>query len=121
MKNHNRYSPPSCKQRGRRIRLYPTTRISGFHFRSGEVYLFHRSDPRCPSSSSLWGQYDKQSGGCLYLESSSHDLRTFRLWHVLPSEYHYYRRSSRGELRDYVFALSWREKFTHTLYHTGNS
>lgn len=107
MKNHNRYYPPSSMQRGRRIGLYPTCIVSGVKFHVGEVYLFHCSDSRCPGSSSLWGQYDKHYRGRLYLESSSHGLRTFRLWHVLPSEYHYYRRASRSELRDYIFALSW--------------
>lgn len=81
--------------------------VSRTDFRSGELYLFHRSDARCPASGSLWGQYDRQSEGLLYLESSSADLRTFRLWHALPSGYRYCRPASRSELRDYFFALSW--------------
>lgn len=78
-------------------------------FRVGDVYLFHRSDIRCPSRNSLWGQYDKHEQDRLYLESSSPDLRTFRKWHVLPSEYRYCRKANRSELRDYFFALSWSE------------
>ncbi len=92
------------------------------NFRVGEVYLFHRTDCRCPASSSLWGQYDKVCKGRLYLESSSFDLRRFRKWHVLSPRYRYCRRASRSEFRDYLFALAWSESRSLQLssYHTCN-
>ena len=62
--------------------------ISKTFFQAGELYLFHRSDMRCPSNNSLWGQYDKHEQGRLYL---------------------YCRRANRSELRDYVCALFWSE------------
>lgn len=83
--------------------------ISKTFFQAGELYLFHRSDMRCPSNNSLWGQYDKHEQGRLYLESSCLDLRTFRKWHILPSVYRYCRKANRSELRDYVCALFWSE------------
>lgn len=78
-------------------------------FESGEVYLFHLSDPRCPSTGSLWGVFDKRKDGWIYLESSSDDLVDFRRWHVLPGDYSYCRRASRRELRDYVAGLIYSE------------
>lgn len=73
---------------------------------SGALYLFHRSDRRCPAANSLYGIIDKTSDGIIYLESSSRDLRRFRLWHRLPEHYRYHRPASRSELRDYVFNLA---------------
>lgn len=84
----------------KRRELTPTT-----EFRLGDLYLFHPSNPRCPASSSLWGFYDKRINGVIYLEHSSHNLRNFRLWHSLPKHYRYYRLSTRGELRDYMYNL----------------
>lgn len=76
------------------------------HLLSGALYLFHRSDRRCPAVNSLYGIIDKMSDGIIYLESSSRDLRYFRLWHRLPKHYRYHRRASRSELRDYIFNLA---------------
>lgn len=76
---------------------------------SGALYLFHRSDRRCPAVNSLYGIIDKTSDGIIYLESSSQDLRYFRLWHRLPRHYRYYRPASRSELRDYIFNLAYYE------------
>lgn len=76
---------------------------------SGTLYLFHRSDRRCPASNSLFGIIDKTSDGIIYLESSSRDLLRFRLWHRLPKHYRYYRLASRSELRDYIFNLAYYE------------
>lgn len=73
---------------------------------SGTLYLFHVSDRSCPASSSLFGIIDKTSKGIIYLESSSRDLRRFRLWHRLPNYYRYHRRASCSELRDYIFNLA---------------
>ncbi len=76
---------------------------------SGALYLFHHSDRRCPAVNSLYGLIDKTSDGIIYLESSSRDLRRFRLWHRLPKHYRYHRRTSRSELRDYIFNLAYYE------------
>ncbi len=75
-------------------------------FESGELYLFHPTDPSCPASESLWGLFDKAAEGRLFLESSSSDLLCFDLWHPLPAEYRYGRLATRAELRDYAFALA---------------
>lgn len=107
MKKHSHFGP-KCGPCG--ANLSPA--VAGLNFRAGEVYLFHRSDSRCPGSSSLWGQYDKHYRGRLYLESSSHNLRTFRHWHILPEEYRYCRRASRHELRDYISGLIYNECHT---------
>ena len=48
----------------------------------------------------------------LSLESSSHNLRSFRHWHILPEEYRYCRRASRHELRDYISGLIYNECHT---------
>ena len=69
MKKHSLFGP-KCGPCGANLR----PAVAGLNFRAGEVYLFHCSDSRCPGSSSLWGQYDKQYLGRLYLESSSHNL-----------------------------------------------
>lgn len=76
---------------------------------SGALYLFHCSDRRCPAANSLYGLIDKTSGGIIYLESSSRDLRRFRLWHRLPESYRYWRRATRSEYRDYIFNLAYYE------------
>lgn len=74
-------------------------------FEIGELYLFHRKNSRCPSISSLWGIFNGYKEGRLSLESSSHNLRSFRHWHILPEEYRYCRCASRHELRDYISGL----------------
>lgn len=109
---------PKCGPSGHYF--HPT--VARLNFRAGEVYLFHRSDSRCPESSSLWGQY-KHYGGRFYLESSSGDLRRFVKWHILPPRYRYCRRASRSEFRDYLFALSWSESrsLSPPSSHTCNS
>ncbi len=73
---------------------------------SGELYLFHSTDRSSPATGSLFGIIDKIADGIIYLESSSRDLRRFRLWHRLPNHYRYHRRASRSELRDYIFNLA---------------
>lgn len=74
-------------------------------FRIGELYLFHPSNPRCPSATSLWEFYDKAKDGFIILEHSTLDLRHFRLRHYLPKLYRYYRLATRAELRDYMYNL----------------
>lgn len=111
MKKHRTTSVPHHGSKGQTsYSLILFSHVPRTFFQAGELYLFHRSDIRCPSSDSMWGQYDKRSQGRLFLESSSKDdLRTFRKWHVLPSDYRYCRRANRNELRNYVYALSWSE------------
>jgi len=109
MKKHNAHGPKS-ERRGLPVRLFTLSHtVLETTFRAGEVYLFHRTDCRCPPTSSLWGQYAGQEHGRPCLESSTPDLHAFRLWHVLPADYRYCRRATRSELRDYVFASSWSE------------
>lgn len=72
----------------------------------GEVYLFHRSDPRCPADSSLAGVFDTREKGRIYLESSTEDWIRYRKWHPLPGGYRYCRLASRAELRDYAANLA---------------
>lgn len=81
-------------------------RFHSSHFVSGELYLFHRSEPTCPTQGGLYGIFDKTVRGGVYLESSSEDLQHFRLWHRLPSGYRYSRLANRAELRDFIFNLS---------------
>ena len=78
-------------------------------FVAGELYLFHHSDPACPADDSLWGIYDKTEENLTYLENSSTNLRTFRLWHDLPSKYISSRMATRDELRDYIYNLAFIE------------
>lgn len=104
-------------------RHYLSPTVALLNFRAGEVYLFYRSDSRCPGSISLWDQYDKHYGGRLYLESSSRDLQRFVKWHILSLGYRYCRRASRSEFRDYIFALLWSESrsLSPPVSHTCNS
>lgn len=75
-------------------------------FVSGELYLFHDKDPACPAAGSLWGIYDRQEAGKIYLESSCTHPHLFRKWHALPAPYRYCRRATRPELRDYICNLT---------------
>ena len=78
-------------------------------YRAGELYLFHCTEHSCTSSGCLFGIFDKEVSGIIYLESSSWDLRHFRLWHRLPQCYRYSRLATRSELRDYIFNLAYYE------------
>ncbi len=82
---------------------------SFYPFSIGELYLFHKNNPLCPAESSLWGFYDRRYGSVIYLESSSKDLRFFRMRDILPAGYRYVRLSSRDELRDYMWRLGYFE------------
>lgn len=73
---------------------------------TGELYLFHADDARCPSESSLWGIFDKREDQQIRLESSSRDLCTFHLWQSLPPIYRFSRQATRSELRDYIYNLA---------------
>ena len=80
-------------------------------FETGDVYLFHKRNSRCPPESSLWGMFDKRVGSYVYLESSTKDLRHFMTWYRLPDRYRYCRHSSRTEFRDYIFNRTVSEIF----------
>ena len=86
-----------------------TANIETLRLHIGDLYLFHPTNPRCPSTSSLWCIFDKRQNNRIYAESASRDLLTFRLWIALPTHYRYARRATRSELRDYIFNLSWFE------------
>ena len=86
-----------------------TANIETLNFHIGDLYLFHPTNPRCPSVSSLWCIFDKRQDNRIYAESASRDLLTFRLWLPISTHYRYARRATRSELRDYMFNLSWFE------------
>lgn len=91
-------------------RLHDACPLSEFRMRVGEVYLFHRTDPRCRANESLWAVFDKRIDERIYLESSSFNLRDFRRWHALPEGYRYCRLATRSELRDYTAGLIMAEE-----------
>ena len=74
-------------------------------FEIGELYLFHKSNPCCPWSGSLWGVFDHTRGRQIWLETSSRDLLLFTRTLVLPPEYRFCRQATRSELRDYWYNL----------------
>lgn len=84
----------------------PAVPVQRLAFIPGELYLFHPTDPACPAEESLWGVFDKTENGTILLESSSHDLKYFRVWHPLTDEYRFARLASRDELRDYAMKLA---------------
>lgn len=86
-----------------------TSDIKAINFHIGDLYLFHSTDPDCPSDSSLWGIFDRQQVDTIHTESTSCDLLIFQYSITLPTHYRYARRATRGELRDYIFNLSWFE------------
>lgn len=75
----------------------------------GDVYLFHKTDPRCPANSSLWGMFDKSVDGAVFLESCSSDHEKFDTWCMLPEDYRYCRLTTRTELRQYILNQTWYE------------
>ena len=83
--------------------------IAADRFDIGDVYLFHKTDPRCPKGSSLWGMFDKCEDGKVFLESSSRDCEVFENWCRLPDDYVYCRLATRTELHQYVFEQTWCE------------
>lgn len=84
----------------------PAVPVQRLAFMAGELYLFHPADPACPAEESLWGVFDKTENDTIFLESSSHDLKYFRVWHPLADEYRFARLASRDELRDYTMKLA---------------
>ena len=77
---------------------------------TGELYLFHISDPTCPAASSLWGVFDYRKESKIFLETSSFDLMTFRYRHPLPASYRFLRLATRTEAMDYMYNLgAWEE------------
>jgi hypothetical protein len=84
-------------------------RCTQISFCIGELYLFHSTNPLCPSDTALWGVYDKTDGEQIFLEHCSLDLKTFSLGCALPDEYDYCRLASRSELRDYMYSFGYWE------------
>lgn len=81
--------------------------IKTCNFRIGDVYLFHATDPRCESRTSLWGIVsDRSADGRICLETSSANLQKYDNWTFLPAEYLFCRLSTRDELRDFAFNLN---------------
>ena len=63
-------------------------------------------------------EFDKTEDGTIFLESSSSDLKYFRIWHPLPVGYPHARLASRDELRDYTMNFARYEflsEITHVL------
>ncbi len=83
--------------------------IAADRFTIGDVYLFNKTDPKCPRSSSLWGVLDKCEGDTVYLESCSNDREKFDTWCRLPEDYRYCRLATRTEMRQYIFDQTWHE------------
>lgn len=83
--------------------------IAAEKFTIGDVYLFHKTDSRCPAGSSLRGVFDKCKDGEVYLESCSTDNGEFDNWCRLPEGYMYCRLATRPELRHYIFDQTWYE------------
>lgn len=83
--------------------------IAADKFTFGDVYLFHKTNPRCPAGSSLWGVFDKCENGAVYLESCSTDNKEYHNWCRLPEGYMYCRLSTRSEFRRYIFDQTWYE------------
>lgn len=80
--------------------------IADVCFEVGELYLFHPSDPTCPADESLWGMGVSWTGCKLLFESASRDLTHFHYWQQEPLTILYYRKSDRGELRDYCYNMA---------------
>lgn len=72
---------------------------------SGSLYLFHRTDRSCQPHGSLWGILDKVAEGSVCLESSTLDMRSFRLWYSVDGSYRFCRLATPAKLRDYVANL----------------
>lgn len=81
--------------------------IDDYPFRSGEVYLFSKTDESCDPETSLWGLFDRRlENETVMLEAMTTNLRDFESWVALPSGFRYVRLSSRDELRDFAYALN---------------
>lgn len=86
-------------------------RLKNTNFRFGDIYLFHPTDARCNSATSLWGVYDRTNpDGRIRLETATHDLCHFSRPTLLPGGYRFCRRATRAELRDFYFNLGCNRK-----------
>ncbi len=72
---------------------------------SGSLYLFHRTDRSCQPHGSLWGIFDLFEDDTVCQESSTLDMRSFRLWHSVDGSSHFCRLATMAELCDYVANL----------------
>lgn len=111
---------PKSKSQANGIVKQFTLKPQSKNFVIGELYLFHPTKKHCPSRSSLWGIYDKTEDGVIYLESCTLDLVHFKIWYRLPDGYRYWRRTTRSELRDYMYNLGHNDSLS-CLSHTNKS
>ncbi|MBR5464730.1 MAG: hypothetical protein IKU77_02910 [Alistipes sp.] len=81
----------------------------------GELYLFHTSDPACPSEECLWAVVAQYRAGRLVVESGTTDLSHFDCWFEVSSLYRYVRSATREELRDYSYNLAHAECAKHSV------
>lgn len=73
------------------------------HFQIGEMYVFYLTQSDS-SGLSLWGIYShRQADGAIVCEVMTHDNWHFETWVTLPTNYQYYRKSKRSELRDFTY------------------
>lgn len=84
---------------------YPIGCAPDLCLESGRLCLFSRTGRSCPPHGSLWGILDKVAEGSVCLESSTLDMRSFRLWHFVDGSYRFCRLATPAELRDYVANL----------------
>ena len=75
--------------------------VAGDELIEDELYIFSRSNPPMPDGESLWGVFKQMRGSTVRLESCSSDLKEFRFWTDLPSEYRFCRRATAVEAREY--------------------
>ena len=80
--------------------------LENFKFETGEIYLFHRTDPDCPDDGALWAVVDSRDADGITLESCTDNLIDFSVRCRLPAEYRYCRLASRSEVREYAVALA---------------
>ncbi len=80
--------------------------LENVKFKSGEIYLFHKTDPDCPDDDALWAMFDRRDADGIMLESCTYNLIDFSLRCHLPADYRYCRLASRSEVREYAVALA---------------
>lgn len=80
--------------------------LGNIEFETGEIYLFHKTDPDCPDDDALWALFGSRDADGIMLESCTDNLIDFSLRCRLPADYRYCRLASRSEVREYAVALA---------------
>jgi len=80
--------------------------FENIEFETGEIYLFHKTDPDCPDGDALWAVFDSRDVNGIMLESCTDNLIDFTLRCRLPADYRYCRLSTESEVREYAVALA---------------